>query len=264
MRIASWNVNSMKARIEHVLAFLGTDKCDVLLAQELKLTDENFPTDSFTKNGWHVETHGQKTYNGVAIISRYPISDVARGLPLLVEEDAEDDHARYIEARIDTPDLGMIRVGCIYLPNGNPCPGPKFEYKLRWFNRLHAHAASLLESEEKIALCGDYNVMPQAVDCYDPEGWTGDALWHEDSRAAFFSLCNLGYTDAIRAMHPTGEQYSYWDYQKGAWQRNNGIRIDHMLLSPEAASCLVNAGIDKEPRGWERPSDHTPVWCELR
>ena len=154
-------------------------------------------------------------------------------------------------------------MGAIYLPNGNPCPGPKFDYKLAWMRRLQARAEALLATETPVVLAGDYNVMPQEIDCYDPPAWTGDALWHPDSRAAFFRLLNLGYTDAIRAIHPHGAQYSYWDYQAGAWQRDNGIRIDHLLLSPEAASRLANAGVDKTPRGLERPSDHTPVWVEL-
>ena len=156
-----------------------------------------------------------------------------------------------------------MRLAAIYLPNGNPCPGPKFDYKLAWMKRLHARAETLLADEMPVVLAGDYNVMPQDIDCYDPPAWDGDALWHADSRAAFFRLLNLGYTDAIRAIHPQGAQYSYWDYQAGAWQRDNGIRIDHLLLSPEAASRLQNAGVDKAPRGLERPSDHTPVWAEL-
>ena len=258
MRITSWNVNSLKARHEHVISYCQSDKTDILMLQELKMADEAFNTQAFTDIGWNVAVHGQKTYNGVAIVSRFPISDIVKDLPILQEEDSEDTHSRYIEATIEG-----IRLGCIYLPNGNPCPGPKFEYKLRWFNRLLHRADELLRTEQKVILAGDYNVMPHEVDCYDPDAWKGDALWHPDSRAAFFKLAHLGYTDAIRAIHPTGAQYSYWDYQRGAWQRDNGIRIDHLMLSPEAATQLLSAGVDKEPRGWERPSDHTPVWCEL-
>ena len=259
MRIASWNVNSLKARLDHVLDYCRSEKADCLLLQELKLSDENFPHQAFSDIGWNSVCHGQKTYNGVAILSKFDICDVERGLPILEEEDKEDAQSRYIEATVKG-----IRLGSIYLPNGNPCPGPKFDYKLKWMTRLQAHAQQLLASERPIILAGDYNVMPQELDCYDPSAWVGDALWHPESRAAFFRLAHLGYVDAIRAIHPTGAQYSYWDYQAGAWPRDNGIRIDHLMLSPEAANKLVNAGVDKAPRGLERPSDHTPVWAELK
>ena len=258
MRIICWNVNSLKARLGHVLDYCRSGQTDCLLLQELKLTDEAFPHDEFASIGWNSACHGQKTYNGVAVLSPHEISDISRGLPCLTEEDKADEQARYIEATVKG-----VRVGAIYLPNGNPCPGPKFDYKLAWMNRLQARAETLLAMETPVVLAGDYNVMPQEIDCYDPPAWEGDALWHPDSRAAFFRLLNLGYTDAIRAVHPLGAQYSYWDYQAGAWQRDNGIRIDHLLLSPEAASRLQNAGVDKAPRGLERPSDHTPVWIEL-
>ena len=258
MRITSWNVNSLKARLDHVLDYCRSGQTDCLLLQELKLTDEAFPHDAFAAIGWQTACHGQKTYNGVAILSPHEITDVSRGLPCLTEDDKADDQSRYIEATVNG-----VRLAAIYLPNGNPCPGPKFDYKLAWMKRLHARAETLLADEMPVVLAGDYNVMPQEIDCYDPPAWDGDALWHADSRAAFFRLLNLGYTDAIRAIHPQGAQYSYWDYQAGAWQRDNGIRIDHLLLSPEAASRLQNAGVDKAPRGLERPSDHTPVWAEL-
>ena len=258
MRITCWNVNSLKARLGHVLDYCRSGQTDCLLLQELKLTDEAFPHDEFAAIGWNSACHGQKTYNGVAILSPHDISDISRGLPCLTEEDEADEQARYIEATVKG-----VRVGTIYLPNGNPCPGPKFDYKLAWMRRLQARAEALLATETPVVLAGDYNVMPQEIDCYDPPAWTGDALWHPDSRAAFFRLLNLGYTDAIRAIHPHGAQYSYWDYQAGAWQRDNGIRIDHLLLSPEAASRLASAGVDKTPRGLERPSDHTPVWVKL-
>ena len=258
MRIASWNVNSLKARFEHVLSYCQSDRVDVLLLQELKMTDDAISRSAFEDMGWYIETHGQKTYNGVAIVSRFPINDVMRDLPCLCAEDEADEQSRYIEASIEG-----FRLASLYLPNGNPCPGLKFDYKLSWFKRLNHQAQTLLDSEQKVVLAGDYNVMPQAVDCYDPPAWEGDALWHPDSRAAFFSLSHMGYTDALRAIHPHGAQYSYWDYQRGAWQRDNGIRIDHLMLSPEAAACLSSAGVDKEPRGWERPSDHTPVFAHF-
>ena len=258
MRIASWNVHSLKARLDHVLDYCRSGKVDCLMLQELKLSDENFPHQAFADIGWNSVCHGQKTYNGVAILSTFEISDVKRGLPHLVEEDGQDEQSRYIEAIVNG-----FRLGAIYLPNGNPCPGPKFDYKLQWMARLNAHAKALLGKEMPVILAGDYNVMPQAIDCYDAPAWEGDALWHPESRAAFFELSNLGFTDAIRAIHPVGAQYSYWDYQAGAWPRDNGIRIDHLMLSPEAADKLINAGVDKTPRGLERPSDHTPVWVQL-
>ena len=258
MRITCWNVNSLKARLGHVLDYCRSGQTDCLLLQELKLTDEAFPHDEFSAIGWNAAAHGQKTYNGVAILSRHDIIDVAKGLPYLTEDDKADEQSRYIEATV-----AGFRVGSIYLPNGNPCPGPKFDYKLAWMKRLQSRAQALFAEEVPTVLGGDFNVIPQDIDCYDPSAWAGDALWHRDSKAAFFSLLNLGYTDAIRAIHPKGAQYSYWDYQAGAWQRDNGIRIDHLLLSPESSSRLKNAGIDKRLRGLERPSDHTPVWVEV-
>lgn len=254
MRIATWNVNSMKARLHHVLEYCKAGHTDIILAQELKLTDENFPVDAFREIGWQMATHGQKTYNGVAILSPHEISDIMCGL----DGEPEDEQARYIEATISG-----LRVASIYLPNGNPRPGPKFDYKLRWMERLHKRAAELIASETPIILGGDYNVIPQPIDCYDETAWEGDALYHPDSRAAFFRLLHLGYTDALRTIHPSGERYSFWDYQAGAWPKNNGIRIDHLLLSPEAANRLQDAAVDRGPRGLEKASDHTPVWCRL-
>ena len=254
MRVASWNVNSAKARLDHISDWLATDSADVLLLQEIKSQTENFPRDVFTDKGWHVAVHGQKSYNGVAIISRHPIEDVMCGLP----GDADDEQARYIEATI-----ASTRVASIYLPNGNPAPGPKFDYKLAWMDRLYARSQALLADEIPVVLGGDFNVIPQDIDCYDPPGWFGDALTRIESRAAFLKICHNGYMDALRALHPSGVHYTYWDYQAGAWQRDNGVRIDHLLLSPEAGDRLVGVGIDKGPRGLERPSDHTPIWCEL-
>ena len=255
MRIASWNVNSAKARQDHILDYLKAGSADVLLIQETKTQDVNFPVDLYQDAGWNVVFHGQKSYNGVAIAARQPLTDVMSGLP----GDAEDEQARYMEATIDG-----VRVATIYLPNGNPAPGPKFDYKLAWMERLNRRAEELLRDEIPVVLAGDFNVIPQDIDCYDPPGWEGDALTRAESRAAFNRLSLLGYTDALRACHPGQVLYSYWDYQAGAWQKDNGVRIDHLMLSPEAADRLVAAEVDKGPRGLEKPSDHTPVWVELR
>ena len=255
MRIASWNVNSAKARQDHILDYLKAGSADVLLIQETKTQDVNFPVDLYQDAGWNVVFHGQKSYNGVAIAARQPLTDVMSGLP----GDAEDEQARYMEATIDG-----VRVATIYLPNGNPAPGPKFDYKLAWMERLNRRAEELLRDEIPVVLAGDFNVIPQDIDCYDPPGWEGDALTRAESRAAFNRLSLLGYTDALRACHPGQVLYSYWDYQAGAWQKDNGVRIDHLMLSPEAADRLVAAEVDKGPRGLEKPSDHTPVWVALQ
>jgi len=255
MRIASWNVNSAKARQDHILDYLKAGSADVLLIQETKTQDINFPVDLYQDAGWNVVYHGQKSYNGVAIAAHQPLTDVMSGLP----GDAEDEQARYMEATIDG-----VRVATIYLPNGNPAPGPKFDYKLAWMERLNKRAEKLLSDEIPVVLAGDFNVIPQDIDCYDPPAWEGDALTRAESRAAFNRLSLLGYTDALRACHPGQVLYSYWDYQAGAWQKDNGVRIDHLMLSPEAADRLVAAEVDKGPRGLEKPSDHTPVWVDLR
>jgi exodeoxyribonuclease-3 len=255
MRIASWNVNSINARLDIVTSWVAGDHCDVLLIQETKSQDVHFPIAAFRDIGWHVAFHGQKSYNGVAIVSRHKIEDVASGLA----GDDSDEQARYMEAAI-----GGIRVATIYLPNGNPAPGPKFDYKLAWLDRLEARALKLLQSEMPIVLGGDYNVIPDDLDCYDPEGWAGDALTRPESRAAFRRLLHHGYTDALRSLHPSEVFYTYWDYQAGAWQRDHGVRIDHLLLSPEALDRLESVTIDRDPRGLEKPSDHTPIVCQLR
>lgn len=263
IRIASWNVNSLKARRDHVLSYLNDGKADILLLQELKSQDADFPHEAFKEIGFSSVCHGQKTYNGVAIISRFPIENVARGLPGAeapagIDGEA-DTHARYIQA-----DIKGLTVASLYLPNGNPCPGPRFEYKLRWMARLAGVAETLKRLEIPAILGGDYNVIPQDLDCHDPKAWVGDALCHPYSRAAFFAISHSGYTDALRAIHPLAEKFSFWDYQAGAWQKNNGVRIDHLMLSPEAATRLINADIDAAERGKERPSDHTPVFCDIK
>ncbi|MBE7637691.1 exodeoxyribonuclease III [Sneathiella sp. P13V-1] len=253
MKIASWNVNSVKARLPILLDYLTTTQIDVLCLQELKCIDENFPREEVEALGYNVETHGQKTYNGVAILSKHPIEDVMRRLP----GDDADEQARYIEATIKG-----VRVASIYLPNGNPINTEKFPYKLGWMERLFDRATHLLSQQKPVVLAGDYNVIPQDEDCYDVKAWEGDALTQPESRQAFRKILNAGYADAYRTFTPE-VNYTYWDYQRGAWQKDNGIRIDHLLLSPQAMDCLTEVGIDKKPRGMEKPSDHTPIWVNL-
>jgi exodeoxyribonuclease-3 len=258
MRIATWNVNSLKARMDAVTQWVKDFAPDILCMQEIKVVDEQFPTLEFSALGYNSAVHGQKTYNGVAIIAKRPIEDVTPRLP----GDDADDHARYLEAVI----MGKkrpVRVASIYLPNGNPAPGEKYDYKLAWMDRLTKHAKQLLALEEPTILAGDYNVIPTEHDVWDPKLWAKDALFLPETRAHFRTLINLGYTDALRACHAEPGLYTFWDYQGGAWQKNHGIRIDHLLLSPQAADHLKTAAIDTRPRGWEKPSDHVPVWCEL-
>jgi len=257
LRIATWNVNSINARLDNVLAWIEAAQPDVAGFQELKCVDEKFPTEAFERLGYNVITHGQKTYNGVALLSKFPFEDVRRGLP----GSEVDDHARYIEAVIGGPK--PIRVASIYLPNGNPIGTEKFEYKLDWFARLRKHAAELLAYEEPLALVGDYNVIPEPEDADKPETWITDALFQPESRAAWRSLKNLGLTDAYMQADGTPGGYTFWDYQAGAWQRNHGIRIDHALLSPQAADRLVGVTIHRDVRDTEKPSDHVPVVIEL-
>jgi exodeoxyribonuclease-3 len=258
MLIATWNVNSIKQRLDHAVRFLEEAKPDVLCLQELKCPDEAFPGERIEALGYNVAVHGQKAFNGVAILSRHPISDIRRGLP---EADG-DDHARYIETVVSAPG-GVVRVASIYLPNGNPLGTPKFTYKLAWMERLRRHAAALLLLEEPLVLAGDFNVIPEGRDVYDPNAWLGDALFQPESRAAFRSLQALGLTEAVRACDDRAGLYTFWDYQAGAWQRNKGIRIDHLLLSPQAADRLLATEIHKETRGWDKPSDHVPVSARL-
>jgi len=253
MRIATWNINGIKARLPRVLEWLEEFKPDIALLQEIKSMNETFPAMEIESLGYNLAIHGQKSYNGVAILSKYPIEDTLYGLP----GDDSDEQARYIEAF-----TGGIRVATIYLPNGNPQPGEKFDYKLAWMDRLITRTKTLLEWEEALILGGDYNVIPADIDCHDPAAWMDDALTQPESRARLRTLINLGLTDALRVYHKE-TIYSYWDYQRGAWQKDNGIRIDHLLCSPQATDRLKDAGVDRTPRGKEKPSDHTPVWCEL-
>ena len=254
MKIATFNINGIKARLPALLDWLITAQPDVVCLQEIKSVDEGFPRQPFTDLGYHVETHGQKAFNGVAILSRHPMTEVTRGLP----GDAADEQARWIEATIQG-----IKVCGLYLPNGNPAPGPKYDYKLAWMARMQARVESLLATEQPLVICGDYNVIPQAEDAAKPQNWVTDALYLPQTRAAFQRLTNLGLTEAFRTRYPRPGQYSFWDFQAGAWERNNGIRIDHLLLSPQAADRLTDAQIDKAVRGMDKPSDHVPVWITL-
>lgn len=262
MNIATWNVNSIKSRLPHVTAYLKEVSPDVLLLQELKCTEDTFPRNELDDLGYNSAFVGQKTYNGVGILSKQPIEVAHRTLP----GDANDEQARYIEAVIGNAGgnaRGTVRVASIYLPNGNPIDTEKFAYKLEWMQRLIDHVRTLLTYEEAFVLGGDYNVCPTDDDVYDPEGFAGDALCHPETRARFQTLCYLGLTDALRAFHPQLGLYTFWDYQAGCWNKDQGLRIDHLLLSPQAADRLTASGVDKGPRGKEKPSDHTPVWCEL-
>jgi exodeoxyribonuclease-3 len=255
MKIATFNVNSIKARLPRVLEWLKDAQPDVALLQEIKCVDENFPAMEIEDLGYNVETHGQKTYNGVAILSKSPIEDVMRGLP----GDKSDDQARYIEATI-----GDLRIASIYLPNGNPSDSEKYPYKLAWMDRLTAHVRdTLLPGEQPFVLGGDYNVIPTDIDVYDPKAWVDDALFRPETRSKFRALVHLGLTEAWRALHAE-HAYTFWDYQGGRWARDEGLRIDHLLLSPRAADRLEACEIDKTPRGKEKASDHTPIWCEIR
>ncbi|MFZ5835604.1 MAG: exodeoxyribonuclease III [Pseudomonadota bacterium] len=258
MKIVTWNVNSLKARLGLVLDYLREAKPDVALLQETKCTDDGFPAIELEELGYTIARHGQKTYNGVAILSKYPIEDVRCGLP----GGENDDQARYIEAVISCPGR-PVRVASIYAPNGNPVETPKFEYKLDWMRRLHGHAKNLLVHEEALVLGGDLNVILSEDDLYDPRAWEGDALYRPEAITALRSILNLGLTDAYRACHTEPHRYTFWDYQAGAWAKDHGIRIDYLLLSPQATDRLNACAIDKQVRGWERPSDHVPVWAEM-
>jgi exodeoxyribonuclease III len=257
MQIATWNVNSIKAHLDSVLTWLKDAKPDVVCLQETKCEDAVFPTALIEELGYNCALHGQKTYNGVAILSKHPMDIAMRGLPGM----EDDQQSRYIEVAVSaaTP----IVVSSIYLPNGNPAPGPKFDYKLRWINALAERAKALLEREDPVVLLGDYNVIPAANDVKNPQNWTEDALFKPESRHAFAALKSLGFTEAFRSLQPRKQAFSFWDYQAGAWQKNNGIRIDHALLSPQAADMLVDVHIHKDVRGWEKPSDHVPVVVTL-
>jgi len=259
LRIATWNVNSVRQRLGHLLDVLKQEEPDALCLQEIKCLDADFPRAEIEEAGWQVEIHGQKGFNGVAIISRAKLEDVRRGLP----GDESDEQARYLEGVLPLGN-SVVRLASIYLPNGNPPNTEKYPYKLNWMARLAAHAKALMALEEPLVLAGDYNVIPEPRDAREPAAWVNDALFLPPTRTAFRSLINLGLTEAVRASSEDGGIYTFWDYQAGAWQRNNGIRIDHLLLSPQAADRLQGATVVKHARGWEKPSDHVPVMIELR
>ena len=262
MKISSWNVNSIKARLPNLLRWLEESKPDLVCLQELKCIDAAFPREEIETLGYNIESFGQKAYNGVALLSRYPLEDVSRGLP-----NFEDEQSRYIEAVISTPS-GALRFGGLYLPNGNPVYddtnpdsfSTKYNYKLNWMKAFKEHVQTLLSYEETFILAGDYNVIPNPKDCYNAEGWRGDASFRDETEQIYRSIVNLGLTDALSSLKRiSDETYTFWDYQAGAWQKNNGIRIDHHLLSPLAADKLCSVEIEKHVRGWDKPSDHVPI-----
>ena len=258
MKIATWNINGVKARIETAKTWLAAAEPDIACFQEIKCLDENFPAQVFEDLGYNVAVHGQKGFNGVALLSKLPFDEVNSGLT----GDDDDAQARYLEAVVSVPS-GVLRLVNIYLPNGNPVETEKFDYKLTWMSRLRERLKALLLLEEPMVVAGDFNVIPAPEDVYDPAAWMDDALFRPETRAHFQALINLGLTDAFRACHDEPNRYSFWDYQAGAWPKNRGLRIDHLLLSPQAADRLAACEIDPAPRGWEKPSDHVPVWLKL-
>ena len=259
MKIVTWNINGVRARIGNLVHWLSESAPDIVCLQEIKTVDEGFPRLEIEALGYHVETHGQKGFNGVAILSKLRFDEVNRGLP----GDDADEQARFIEG-VFSIDKGVLRVASIYLPNGNPITDPvKFPYKLAWMERLERWAVQRLALEEPLVIAGDYNVIAEPADAKFPQNWLDDALFQPETRQAFRRLKNLGLTEAVRATSDSPEIYTFWDYQAGAWQKNNGIRIDHLLLSPEAANLFASASVEKHVRAWEKPSDHVPVAIEL-
>ena len=257
MKIASYNINGIRARLPRVLDWIGEASPDIVLLQEIKCADDKFPSSEFEDLGYTVETHGEKQRNGVAILSKLPLEDVKRQLP----GNQDDLQSRWIEAVA----FGKrpVRVCCLYLPNGNPAPGDKYEYKLEWMERLHQRADALLRLEEATLLAGDFNVIPQPEDAMSPEDWRNDALFLYETRESWRKILNLGYTDAFRVRNSAPLNFTFWDFQRGAWERNEGIRIDHFLLTPQCADLLQECKIDSHVRGWQKPSDHVPIWVEL-
>ena len=259
MRIATWNVNSVRQRLDHLLTWLKECQPDIVCLQEIKCMDDAFPREPIEALGYNVVTHGQKTFNGVALLSKYPLDEAT---PRLAGDDL-DEHARFIEGVVSLKS-GVVRVACLYLPNGNPVDTEKYPYKLRWMERLRRRAAEIWAEEVPAILAGDYNVIPRDVDIYSPKAMADDALMQPESREAYRRLLGDGWTDSILTRHPAGGVWTYWDYQAGAWPRDAGFRIDHLLLSPAAADRLVDAQVDKAFRGREKASDHAPTWVELR
>ncbi len=255
MKIATYNINGVNGRLPVLLRWLEEAEPDVVCLQELKSPDEKFPHAAIEDAGYQAIWHGQKSWNGVAILARgVEPHETRRGLP----GDPDDAHSRYIEAPVN----GVL-IGCLYLPNGNPCPGPKFDYKLGWFKRLQNYAASLLEADIPVILAGDYNVIPTELDALNPKSWVDDALFHPESKQAYRDLLAQGWTDAIRHLHPDEQIFTFWDYLRHRWERNSGLRIDHLLVSPTLKPRLVSAGVDRDVRGWEKTSDHAPAWIEI-
>jgi exodeoxyribonuclease-3 len=258
MRIATWNINSIKQRMDNLVAWLTERQPDVLCLQETKCVDDAFPREPLEAIGYNVAVHGQKAFNGVAVLSKLRLDEVTARLP----GDDADLHARFLEVVVSTEE-GAMRIASVYLPNGNPPDTDKYSYKISWMDRLSKYASERLELEEPFVLAGDFNVIPSQRDARHPDRWVGDALFLPRTRGKFRALCNLGLTDAVRAGSEGPGPFTFWDYQAGAWQKNDGIRIDHLLLSPPAADRLVGAGVDKHVRAWEKPSDHVPVWADL-
>ena len=252
MKIVTWNVNSVKSRLEHLTKYLRETSPDVVLLQELKCETDAFPRMEVEDCGYNLAIHGQKTYNGVAILSKFPLEDVLKNF------DETDEQARYIEAVTNG-----VRVASVYVPNGQEPNSDKFQYKMQFFEKLRLHMKNTLEYDEKFVVGGDYNVAPEDIDVFDPKGMAGTTCFHPDEQIRFKAILNLGFTDAFRAKHQGVQKFSWWDYRAGAWQYNKGMRIDHFLLSPQAADVLKSSDVDSVPRGWEKPSDHAPVWVEL-
>jgi exodeoxyribonuclease-3 len=258
MRVATWNVNSVRLRLDNIVAWLAERSPDVICLQEIKCVNEAFPSEAFERLGYNVAVHGQKGFNGVALLSKLPFDEVAPGL---IGDDS-DVQARFLEALVSTK-YGVLRIVNLYLPNGNPILTDKYTYKIKWMDRLIAFSLERLKLEEPLLLAGDFNVIPAVADAKNPATWTDDALFLPETREKFRTLANLGLTDAIRAVSDSAELYTFWDYQASAWARDNGIRIDHIMLSPQAADRLIDAGIDRHVRGWDKPSDHVPMFVDL-
>ncbi len=258
LKIASFNVNSIKMRLQSVINWIDQSEIDIILMQETKTIDENFPYKDFNEIGLDVLASGQKSYNGVAIASKFKINEINRILPFYNQDIIEDDQARFLHVKIEN-----INIICLYLPNGNPAPGPKYDYKINWMKRLIKYTEKIYDKNEPLILGGDFNVIQEDNDCYDVSKWQDDALYLKKTRKYMKELINIGLIDSYRLKYPNSKEYSFWDYQAGAWQKDNGIRIDFFLISPEIVDTLIDVGIDKSPRGQEKPSDHTPIWIEI-
>ena len=258
IKISTFNINSIKMRSTIVTNWLDESKTDILLMQETKSIDENFPHKEFEDKGFNVIFSGQKAYNGVAIASKFKIEEISRNLPIYNDDELEDDQARFLHVKILN-----INIICLYLPNGNPAPGLKFDYKINWMKRLIKYSREIYNNNEPLILGGDFNVIQNNNDCYDISKWLNDALYLEDTRKLMKEIINIGLLDSYRIKFPDSREYSFWDYQAGAWQKDNGIRIDFLLISPEIVDLLEDVGIDKNPRGLSKPSDHTPVWLTI-